>query len=106
MGIFLREDESMILTPAKIECGMHGHLGPDGGRGSVFNLSKMARKANIGHCHKAGIYDGLYAAGVSCEHKTDAWYLKGPSSWSHSHIVTYPNGKRTIVTVWKGKYRA
>lgn len=106
MGTFLREDDSVIITPAKIECGMHGNLGPDGARGSVFNLSKMARKSNIGHCHKAGIYNGLYAAGVSCETGSDAWYMRGPSSWSHSHIVTYPTGKRTIITVWKNKYRA
>ena len=106
MGTFLRQDESLILTPAKIECGIHGHLGPDGARGSVNSLARMARKSNIGHCHKAGIYNGLYAAGVSCETRSDAWYMKGPSSWSHSHIVTYPNGKRTIVTVWKNKYRA
>ncbi|MCP4994785.1 MAG: hypothetical protein GY934_13540 [Gammaproteobacteria bacterium] len=105
-GTFLREDGSVKITKADIECGMHGHLGPDGARGSVFNLGKMARKANIGHCHKAGIYDGLYACGVSCETGSDAWYMRGPSSWSHSHIVTYPSGKRTIVTVWKGKYRA
>lgn len=106
VATFLREDQSLIITPADIECGMHGHLGPDGARGSVFNLSKMARKANIGHCHKAGIYNGVYACGVSCETGSDAWYMRGPSSWSHSHILTYPTGKRTIVTVWKGKWRA
>ena len=103
---FLREDESVLLTDAKIECGMHGSLGPDGSRGNPSNLSRMGRKANIGHLHKAGIHDGLYVAGVSCDIKSDVWYTRGPSSWSHSHVVTYPNGKRTIITVWKGKYRA
>jgi len=103
---FLREDESMLITDAKIECGMHGSLGPNGSRGNPSNLSRMGRKANIGHLHKAGIQDGLYIAGVSCDIKSDAWYTRGPSSWSHSHIVTYPNGKRTIITVWRGKYRA
>lgn len=103
---FLRPDQSMLITPAEIECGMHGNLGPNGARGSANNLSKMARKANIGHTHQAGIYNGVYVCGVSCETDTDSWYMMGPSSWSHSHIVTYPNGKRTIVTVWKGKYRA
>lgn len=103
---FLREDQSFLITKAEIECGMHGHLGPDGARGSVFNLGKMARKINMGHCHKAGIYNGLYACGVSCRTDSDDWYVKGPGSWSHSHIVTYPTGKRTIVTVWNGKWRA
>jgi len=105
-GRFLREDESVLITPAKIECGMHGHLGPNGARGSAANLSKMARKSNIGHGHAAGIWNGVYAAGVSCETGTDSWYMSGPSSWSVSHIVTYPTGKRAIATIWQGKYRA
>jgi hypothetical protein len=33
-------------------------------------------------------------------------YTKGPSNWTHSHIVTYTNGKRTIVTIYNGKWRA
>jgi hypothetical protein len=103
---FLKEDQSFLITPGKIECGMHGHLGPNGARGNPSNLSRLGRKMNIGHLHKAGIHDGLYIAGVSCDIKSDAWYTRGPSSWSHSHIVTYPNGKRTIITVWKGKYKA
>lgn len=101
---FLREDESFEITPAQIECGMHGHLGPDGSWGTPEKLSKIGRRSNTAHCHKAGIYDGLYVAGVSCE--LDLEYNSGPSSWSHSHVVTYPNGKRSIITVWKGKYRA
>jgi len=106
IATFLREDQSLLITEANIECGMHGHLGPDGARGNPSNLSRMGRKANVGHLHKAGIHDGLYVAGVSFDIKSDVWYNRGPSSWSHSHIVTYPNGKRTIITVWKGKYRA
>jgi len=30
-------------------------------------------------------------------------YNKGLSAWSHSFIVTYQNGKRTIVTIKDGK---
>jgi hypothetical protein len=33
-------------------------------------------------------------------------YNKGMSSWSHSHIITYENGKRAMLTVRNGKYRA
>jgi hypothetical protein len=34
-------------------------------------------------------------------------YNKGPSSWSHSHVITYPNGKRSIITLQKnGNWRA
>lgn len=104
---FLREDESFVICKdanGGIECGMHGHLGPNGARGSAAAFAKMGRKANVGHTHSAGIYDGIYTAGVSGS--LDLGYNVGPSSWSHSHIVTYANGKRAIITVWNGKWRA
>jgi hypothetical protein len=86
-----------------IECGMHGDVGPNGARGSAAALAKMGRRCNIGHAHSARIIDGVYQAGTSS--KFDLEYNDGPSSWSHSHIVTYPNGTRAIVTMWKGKWR-
>lgn len=104
---FLREDESFIIChdmDGGIECGMHGHLGPNGARGSAAGLKKMGRKSNIGHSHSCGIYDGVYQAGTSS--LLDLGYNSGPGSWTHSHIVTYPNGKRTIITLWNGKWHA
>ena len=67
-------------------------------------FARMGRKSNTGHSHSAGIYDGAYRAGVTGS--LDQGYNVGPSSWSHSHIVTYPNGKRTIVTVKENAWRA
>jgi hypothetical protein len=104
---FLREDESFVIcrdAHGGIECGIHGHLGPNGSQGSPRALSKAGRKANTGHTHSAGIIDGLYTAGTSS--KLDMGYNRGPSSWSHSHILTYQNGKRAIVTMWEGAWRA
>jgi hypothetical protein len=101
---FLLADESFMICGRKIECGMHGHLGPDGRFGSPQALSIIGRRANTGHTHSAGIWNGLYVAGTSSKLKWS--YTYGPSSWSHSHIVTYPNGMRCIVTMWKGKWKA
>jgi Bacterial regulatory protein, Fis family len=101
---FLISDESFLLCGDKIECGMHGHLGPNGRYGSPENLSKMGRRSNIAHTHYAGIYDGLYVAGTSTKFRWD--YNLGPSNWTNSHIVTYPTGKRTIITMYAGKWRA
>lgn len=101
---FLLADEPFKTCDNKIENGMHGHLGPSGMFGSPLNLSKMARKANTAHTHSTGIFNGLYVAGTSSKLRWD--YAKGPSNWTHSHIVTYPNGKRTIVTLYNGKWRA
>ncbi len=105
--VFLDEDESYIICPEAhggIECGMHGHQGPNGTRGTVTALAKMGRKANIGDKHSSGIYDGLYVAGIMGS--LDQGYNTGPGSWSQSNIITYPNGKRAIQTMYDGKIRA
>lgn len=104
---FLDEDESFVLCEdahGGIECGMHGHLGPNGSRGGAAAFAKMGRKANVGHTHSAGIYDGIMTAGTMS--LFDLEYNRGPSSWSHSVIVTYITGKRSVMTFYGGKYRA
>jgi len=97
--VFLDEQDSFVICEGQgggIECGMHGHLGPNGSRGSPKQFAKMGRKANTAHTHSAGIVDGVYTAGVTA--RLEQGYNSGPSSWSHSHIVTYPNAKRAIIT--------
>jgi len=104
---FLHEDESFILCPAEdggIECGLHGHRGVNGSFGTVTGMARMGRRGNFADKHVAAIRDGAYFAGTSS--LLDCGYNMGPSSWSHSHIVTYPTGSRSIVTCWKGKWRA
>lgn len=106
---FLKTDESYticgVATAANaIECGIHGHLGINGARGKSSAYRSVGRRVNVGHSHSAGITDGVYTAGVSG--KLDMDYNRGPSSWSHSHIVTYQNGKRAIITIKNGKWKA
>jgi len=100
---FLKEDESFVICDS-IECGNHGHLGPNGARGAVGSFKKLDTKQNVGHGHSASIVEGVYMAGISGN--KDQGYNKGPSSWSHSHIVTYANGKRAIITMRGRKYKA
>ena len=105
--LFTNPDEGFVICDGPhggIECGMHGDLGPNGARGSANNLAKMGRRANIGHSHSARIVDGVYQSGT-CGVLDPDW-THGPSSWSHSHIVVYPSGKRAILTMWRGKWRA
>lgn len=89
---------------AGIECNLHGDLGPNGARATPKSFRYLGSKVNTGHTHTAGIYQGVYTAGVSGQ--LNMGYNVGPSSWSHSHIITYPNGKRAIVTMNNGKWRA
>lgn len=87
-----------------IECGGHGHLGPNGGPAAPRALSRAAGKANIGDKHSPEIIDGLYVAGTSSRLRLG--YNKGPSSWRHAHIITYPNGKRTMNFIHDAAWRA
>ena len=96
---FLREDESYVIHD--VEHGLHGDRGPNGARGTVLGLLKMGGKISMGHVHSAQILDGVFVAGTSSKIRLD--YTRGPTSWSHSHIVQYPNGKRAIITVRDGK---
>jgi hypothetical protein len=101
---FLLADESFQICEGKIECGQHGHLGPSGSRGTPQNLNNMGRRANTAHTHSAGIYNGLYVAGTSSKLR---WaYNLGPTSWSHTHTLVYPNGQRTMVTMYNGQWKA
>lgn len=102
---FLAQDESMVICPnagGGIECGQHGDDGPNGSRGSTMGYARVGRKMNKGHDHTARIVDGIYSAGTCRKLVVPGDYAHGFSSWSHSHIVTYPNGKRCIITFWHG----
>lgn len=100
---FLGTDESFRIGTG-IECGSHGHNGNNGSRGSMQTYLKLGIKHNLGHVHGAAIRDGVYYAGVSGE--LDMGYNMGGGSWNHSHIVTYQNSKRAIITLKNGKWRA
>lgn len=98
---FVSEDDSYVIC-GDIECAMHGHLGANGARGNPRQYTRMGMKSNTGHTHSPYMADGAVVAGVSA--KLDLGYNKGLSSWDHAHIVTYPNGKRAILTMKEGRW--
>ena len=104
---FLRRDESYIVCPEAgggIDLSMHGDKGANGSRGSVKQYAKQGRKCIVGHGHSAEQHDGAMMVGVSAALDQD--YNTGPSSWSHTHALVYPNAKRTFITVRNGRWRA
>lgn len=101
---FLERDESFVVLPEKsggIECGQHGHAGPNGSRGTPLGFSRIGHRMNIADKHTGEIWDGLYVAGTLSELTPD--WTEGASSWSHTNTVVYPNGKRAQITFWNGK---
>lgn len=104
---FLREDESFITCRdirGGIENGMHGHHGIGGARGSPRQFARLGRPSNTCHIHACGIEDDVFTGGT-CS-MMDMGYNVGPGAWSHTHIVTYKNGRRALITMWQGKWRA
>ena len=99
---FLKEDESFRIV-GNIECGSHGHNGNNGSRGGMQTYLKLGVKHNLGHVHGAAMREGVCYAGMSGD--LEQGYNKGGSSWNHSHIITYLNGKRTIITLKNGKWK-
>lgn len=104
--VFVPRNGSYLVCQAHggIEIALHGDEGPNGARGSAANLNKVAVRMNVGHSHTPQIMDGVYQAGL-CG-LLDQGYNSGPSSWSHTQVITYANGRRTLVTIIDGKWRA
>lgn len=99
---FIAEDDSYVIA-GDIECSQHGHLGPNGSRGSAIGLSKMSPKMNIGHGHSPSVRDGLWMAGVC---NLDMGYNKGPSSWAIAHLITHVDGARQLLFMCDGRFHA
>ena len=104
---FLHRDEEYIVCPdaaGGIELGMHGDVGANGSRGSLPQYAKSGRKCIVGHSHAAGLRQGAMQVGVMGA--LDQGYNVGMSNWSHTNALVYPNGKRALVTIWNGRWRA
>jgi hypothetical protein len=99
---FPGRDESVMIKG--IEVGMHGDKGPNGSRGAIKGFGRIGVKSIIGHSHTAGVMDGVYQTGTSSNLKLE--YNSGPSSWSQTHCCIYANGKRSLLWIIDGKWRA
>ena len=102
---FTPEGGSYVICQASggIECGSHGHLGPNGGAATPSALARVSGKANVADKHSPAIVDGLYVAGTSSLLRLG--YNKGASSWRHAHTIVYETGKRTLIFI-DGGWRA
>ncbi len=103
---YLDIDESFVIcrdTPnGGVECGLHGHEGNNGARGSTQGLTKLGRAINKGHDHIAAIRLNVYSAGACASTYP---YMNGPHSHSITHTVTFKNSTRQQLTMWDNKFR-
>lgn len=96
---WLDRDQDYILYG--IENGAHGDKGGNGSRGSLRSIEKAYYKATVGHSHTAGIYREVYQVGTSTLLKLS--YNTGPSSWTNTMCIQYPNGQRQLVNIIRTK---
>jgi hypothetical protein len=94
-------DRSKPFLIHGVDYSQHGDVGANGARGSASALSKTTYKSVIGHSHTARIVDGCYQVGYSAGRLE---YQRGMSTHTHTHCVQYPNGRRTLVDIHKGRW--
>lgn len=100
---FLGADDDFKITCKRIQCGAHGHLGPNGSRGSTAGMEKSYSNSVTGHSHTPEILRQAWVVGTSTHLKLS--YNKGSSSWLQSMCIVYHNGARQLINVIEGKYR-
>lgn len=82
---------------------VHGHKGHSGSKGTPSNIERSYGKSNTGHTHSALILRDAYVAGCMCIFNMP-YTEDSASKWSHSNIINYKNGKRTIINSFSGKW--
>lgn len=95
----LNLDEPFVL--ADVALHMHGDRGPNGSRGSIKNLRRVATKSVIGHSHSPGEDEGCVQVGTSTRLRLE--YNAGASSWLNTHCDLNADGKRQLVTIVDGR---
>jgi hypothetical protein len=98
---FLTRKSSLLL--GGVEHAYHGDIGPNGTRGSSLAFTKLGVRVTHGHTHTPTIRDGVYSAGVTA--RLDHGYNLPPSTWVNAHVLQYADGKRTIITIYDGRYK-
>lgn len=101
---FLHEDESFLVDG--VECGFHGHNGPNGSRGTTQGYLRVACKMNKGHDHTPTKRQGVSSAGTKQVINPMPKYAKGPTSWAQCDVVQYAGGRTAHIIFKNGKWKA
>lgn len=99
--VWLNRDDQYVI--GGVECGQHGDLGANGSKGSLGSLEKAYGNCIVGHAHSGAIFRGVYRVGTLT--KLALEYNRGPSSWTHTNCLIYPDGSRQLVNIVNGTYR-
>lgn len=98
---WLGDDDDYLID--QVQWGAHGHLGPNGSRGTPKNLEPVYRDAVTAHTHTPGIHYGMWTAGHMSQDRHG--YNRGPSGWLTALVVQYTRGCRQLIIQVHGKWR-
>lgn len=98
---FAERNESFII--GGVDFSQHFDKGPNGSRGSAAAFAKTSRKVTGAHSHTARIHMGAWQVGKST---AIMGYEKGYSTHSNTHIIQYQNGRRCMIDIYNGRWRA
>jgi len=96
---WLDRDESFVVQG--VDHSQHGDVGANGGRGSPRAFAQSTYKMTVGHSHSPSIEKGCFTVGKSTDRLE---YERGLSTHGQAHCVLYPDGKRTLVDILKGRW--
>lgn len=96
-------DPGQTLMIGGVDHSQHGHRGPNGAKGTARSLANTTHKLTIGHSHSARIVMSVYQVGKSTGVLE---YESGLSTHTNTHCLMYANGKRTLIDILGGAYRA
>lgn len=85
------------------QCGMHGHKGKNGGRGSLKTLMEDG-KIVMGHVHQLEVSQGSASVGTSSKIPLD-YQLGQLSTAMAGNVVIYPGGLMQALPIIKGMWK-
>jgi len=98
---WLKRDEEYKI--GDLELGAHGDKGPNGSRASLTSMESSFGSAIVAHSHTAAILRRIKRVGTST--LLDQGYNVGPSSWTHTHALVYPDGTSQLINIIGKKWR-
>lgn len=80
------------------DCGMHGHMGTSGARGSAVSFKKMRIKTVTGHTHSP--LEDFNTVVVGVTGSMEMGYNKGGTTWDRANAVIYPNSTHQLLPTY------
>jgi len=98
---WLKIDEDYKI--AGCQMGAHGHLGPSGTKGTLKGMELAYNNCFTAHTHAAQILRNAWCTGTSTFLQLS--YNFGPSAWTNTAGVLYPNGNKQLLHVIFNQWR-